>query len=383
MRAFSYDQPTRITIAEGAVGSLPEAVPEGARVLLVFGGGSSKSNGVAEQVRSALARWDIKEHWGVGSNPTLSDVAAILEAAQDRDFLLAVGGGSVIDATKFAAAALRAEVDPAVLLARGVRVANPVPVGVVVTLAGTGAEANGIAAITDADRDVKLVYVNPAIRPAFALLDPSFLLTVPRAQLASCVVDAFVHTLEQYATQDAGAPLQERLSEAILSTLLELAEPLLAEESSYDVRANFMWAATLAQGGLLASGVPEDWATHFIGHELTSHWGVPHGRSLALVLPLVYQLRLADKEARLAQLATRVFGVSTGSEAVLARAALDSICAFFERIGVPTDIRSLGLRPDDAAIVVAGLKKARRVRLGEKLNISLKEVEAMLRSALE
>jgi len=349
-------------------------------VLITFGQDSARLSGLADQVRGALEGRELSEFWGISPNPTIETLAPLLEQVRQSkpNFLLAVGGGSVVDATKFASVAALAEVDPWTIVVKNLKLDRKVQLGVVVTMAGTGAETNSIAAISKSDTKQKLVYINPQIRPDFAILDPDLLQTLPTSQLANGVADALVHILEQYATYPVGAVLQERLAEAALATLFEVGPVLASGEAGVEARTNFLWAACLAQSGLLASGVPEDWATHFIGHELTAHFGVPHARSLTLLLPHLYRLRLSKKSAMLAQFGRRVLGL-TGEEEAVARRAIERLEEFFQALGLPTDLRTLSIDESGLQKILQGLKGARRLRLGERLDITLSDVEALLR----
>ena len=380
IRPFEFSCPTRILLGAGQVAALSRLVPTEARVLITFGQDSARLSGLADQVRGALEGRELSEFWGISPNPTIETLAPLLEQVRQSkpNFLLAVGGGSVVDATKFASVAALAEVDPWTIVVKNLKLDRKVQLGVVVTMAGTGAETNSIAAISKSDTKQKLVYINPQIRPDFAILDPDLLQTLPTSQLANGVADALVHILEQYATYPVGAVLQERLAEAALATLFEVGPVLASGEAGVEARTNFLWAACLAQSGLLASGVPEDWATHFIGHELTAHFGVPHARSLTLLLPHLYRLRLSKKSAMLAQFGRRVLGL-TGEEEAVARRAIERLEEFFQALGLPTDLRTLSIDESGLQKILQGLKGARRLRLGERLDITLSDVEALLR----
>jgi NADP-dependent alcohol dehydrogenase len=381
-KPFEFSCPTRVLVGSGQVAALNRLVPDKARVLVVFGQGSARENGLAEQVRAALPERTVGEFWGVPPNPSVEDMAPIIEQvrASNPDLLLAVGGGSVVDAAKFVAVAAHSDLDPWTIITKGLKLERKVALGAVVSMAGTGAETNSIVAISKRQSHQKLVYINPALRPDFALLDPDLLLSLPTSQLANGVADSMVHILEQYVTYSVGATLQERLAEAALTTLFEIAPELLTGQASPEVRTNFLWAACLAQSGLFSTGVPEDWSTHFIGHELTAHFGVAHARSLTLILPHLYRARLEKKAERLAQFGRRVLGLSGDTRAV-AEAAIDRLEQFFQDLGLPTDLRSLGLDEQGLQKILLGLKGARRVRLGERLDITLGDVESLLRKA--
>ncbi|HEY3593974.1 MAG TPA: iron-containing alcohol dehydrogenase [Polyangiaceae bacterium] len=377
MRDFNYQNPTRILFGRGQIENIAEQIPVDARILLVAGGGSIKENGVFDQVKAALAGRSLHELWGVLPNPDLASLLPALEIvkAESIDFVLAVGGGSVIDGAKFIAAAAVTPGDPWNLLAKGARVSGALPLGVVLTMPGTGSESNGAAAISNRETGQKLVFVSPLCIPRFAVLDPELTFSLPERQVANGVADAFVHVLEQYLTYPAGGVLSDRLAEAILLTLIELGPRALSEPQNYEVRANLMWAANLALNGLIAQGVPQDWTTHHIGHELTALFGIDHARSLAVVLPAVLEARREQKAEKLLQLGSRVFGVSSVDETLV------KVSAFFTSLGIPTRLSAYGVEPDAALKVVAKLKSNRRLRMGERLDITPDEAGKILARA--
>lgn len=384
MRSFEYHAPTRILVGPGQVESLDELAPKEAKVLCLFGGASAAASGALDAVRVALGERERMEYFGVPPNPTIEDAEPILDLFRSAapTFILAVGGGSVIDLAKFVAAASQAEEqDLLAVLSRGKQSSASAPVGAVVTRAGTGSEANGISAIGCRRTGQKLVFSHPGTRPQFAILDSNFSRSLPRSALAHGVADAFVHVLEQTATYPSDALVQEHLAEALLISLVEIAEELTAPEIKLTTITNFLWAASLAQGGLLATGTPEDWATHFIGHELTALLGLDHPETLSLTLPIVYRARLEKKSVRLAQIGTRVFGLHAESTRSLAYETVDRIVEFLGSLGLRTDLRSLDLTEEQVQRIVQGLKSARRVRLGERLDLGLPEIESLLRAA--
>lgn len=382
MRPFEYHAPTRLLVGAGQLEALSSLVPQGKKILCIYAGASAQTSGALDAVRVALSGREYLEHFGVPANPAIEDADPITESARSfgAEFILAIGGGSVIDLAKFVAAAARAEEDSITLLTRGKKPSDPLPVGAVVTRAGTGSESNGIAAMSCARTAQKLVYMHPGTVPRFAVLDPALLRSLPRNALARGVADAFVHVLEQTATYPTGSIVQEHLAESLLKSLLSVGEELSREEISDRTLTNFLWASSLAQGGLIATGTPEDWATHFIGHELTALLGIEHADTLTYLLPLVYQARFEKKKERLAQIGARIFGLQ-GEQEEVARLTLGCIVSFFRSLGLPTELRELSLTDAQIQRIVAGLKSARRLRLGERLDLGLPEVEAMLRAA--
>lgn len=372
MRNFNFQNPTRILFGRGQIENIAEEIPADARILLVAGSGSIRKNGVLEQVTQALAGRTVHEFWGISPNP---DIAALLPAlsivrAESIDFVLAVGGGSVIDGAKLIAAAARTEVEPWSILAKGARVTGALPVGVVLTLPATGSESNGAAAISNKETGQKLVFVSPLCFPRFAVLDPETTFSLPPRQVSNGVADAFVHVLEQYLTYPAGGALSDRLAEALLLTLKEQGPLALTDPQNYEVRANLMWAASLALNGLIGQGVPQDWTTHHIGHELTALYALDHARSLAVVLPAVLEARRQQKTQKLLQFGARVFGISSSDEAEAIDSTIAQTAAFFESLAIPTRLSAYGIGEEAIPQIVAKLKANRRLRMGERLDIT-------------
>lgn len=384
MRNFNFQNSTRILFGRGQIENIADEIPADARVLLVAGGGSIRKNGVLDQVTKALVGRDVHEFWGVAPNP---DVAALLPALdivrKERiDFVLAVGGGSVIDGAKLIAAAARTEVEPWAILAKGARVTGALPLGVVLTLPATGSESNGAAAISNKETGQKLVFVSPHCFPRFAVLDPETTFSLPRRQVSNGIADAFVHVLEQYLTYPAGGVLADRLAEGLLLTLKEQGPLALSDPQNYEVRANLMWAANLALNGLIGQGVPQDWTTHHIGHELTALFGIDHARSLALVLPAVLEARRQQKAEKLLQFGARVFGIRGADEAEVIDTTIAQTAAFFESLDIPTRLSAYGIGEEVVPQVVAKLKADRRLRMGERLDITPEAAGKILTLAL-
>jgi len=384
MRNFNFQNPTRILFGRGQIENIADEIPADARILLVAGSGSIRKNGVLEQVTKALAGRTVHEFWGVSPNP---DIAALLPALsivrdQSIDFVLAVGGGSVIDGAKLIAAAARTEVDPWSILAKGARVTGALPLGVVLTLPATGSESNGAAAISNKETGQKLVFVSPLCFPRFAVLDPETTFSLPPRQVSNGIADAFVHVLEQYLTYPAGGALSDRLAEALLLTLKEQGPLALSDPQNYEVRANLMWAASLSLNGLIGQGVPQDWTTHHIGHELTAQYGLDHARSLAVVLPAVLEARRQQKAEKLLQFGARVFGIRDSDQAEAIDTTIAQTAAFFESLGIPTRLSAYGIGEEAIPLIVAKLKASRRLRMGERLDITPDAAGTMLSLAL-
>jgi NADP-dependent alcohol dehydrogenase len=377
MKNFSFRNPTEILFGKGMIAKLSTTVPSEGPVLMVWGGGSIKKNGVYDQVRAALQRHDVVEFAGIEPNPqheTCMKAVEVVKAGKIR-FLLAVGGGSVLDATKYiAAAACHPGPDPWDILRGSAPVEAALPVGAVLTLPATGSEANGNAVISRKSSQEKLAFASPLVYPVFSVLDPETTFTLPAKQVRNGLVDAFVHVMEQYMTYPVPALLQDRLAESVLATLIEVAQRTLDNPTDYDARADFMWSATIALNNLLSCGVPGDWATHMIGHELTAFYGIDHAESLAVVLPGLWRHQLEAKAAKLAQFGRRVWNVEG------AAAAIERTEAFFHSLEMPTQLRAYHIDAEEAARKVQERFASRRVRFGERGKITPEVAAQILHS---
>ena len=380
MESFSYRCPTRIIFGVGQIVALSIEVPATARVLMVHGGGSIMRNGVYDQVRSALSRHQVVEFDGIRPNPEYEDCLEAVQIVRDEacDFILAVGGGSVLDAAKFIAAAACYDGEAWDLIVDRNLVERALPVGAVLTLPATGSEMNGNSVISRAALTEKRALCHPALYPVFSILDPATTTTLSPRQSANGIVDAFVHVCEQYVTYPADAPLQDRQAEAILLTLLEEGPKVMADPQDLTARANVMWAATNALNGLIGVGVPGDWATHQIGHELTALYGIDHAQSLAVVLPGVWEVCRAAKQDKLAQYAWRVWGLHGMGSEVAAREAIARTESFFRSLGVGTTLADYEISDEALGIVTQRLAR-RGVVLGEHQSITPEVVAEILR----
>lgn len=385
MHNFEYYNPTRIVFGEGSIPRLADLVLADARVLVLYGGGSAERNGTLAEVEAALGERRFQRFGGIEPNPTYETLMQAVEQIRREklDFLLAVGGGSVVDGTKFVAAAVDYPGDPwHILETRGKQITKALPIGAVLTLPATGSEVNCAAVVTRKALQAKLGFGNPLLYPRFAVLDPVKTYTLPPRQIANGVVDAFVHVMEQYVTQPAKAAVQDRYAESLLLTLIETGPQALAHPTDYDVRANLMWAATQALHGAVGAGVPQDWATHMIGHEITALYGLDHAQTLAVVLPNLLDVRRDVKRAKLLQYADRVWGLRAGDEDARIDQAIAHTRAFFEALGVRTRLADYGVGAEAVERIVAQLEAHRMVKLGEDravdLALSRRIVEACL-----
>jgi NADP-dependent alcohol dehydrogenase len=363
---FEYWNPTRLVLGKGTIAKLSAFVPAGARVLVASGGGSIRKNGVRDQVLAALGGRTVVEFPGIEPNPDHDTLLRAVEVVRRErlDFLLAVGGGSVLDGTKYVAAAALWDGDPwQIVEHHGAGVRAALPLGAVLTLPATGSEANGGAVVSRRATGQKLPFSSDHCFPVFAILDPQTTYSLPRRQLSNGIVDAFVHVMEQYATIPAEAPLQERQAEAILATLVAEAKAILAEPPDYAARATFMWSCTQALNGLVGCGVRQDWSTHMIGHELTALYGLDHAVTLAIVHPGLLRHRIERKRPLLEQLGRRVFGVAS------AEGAIERVEAFYREAGIATRLSEHGVDGAEAAERVGARLTERSARLGEKRDV--------------
>lgn len=385
MLNFTFHNPTAIVFGEGSITQLSERIPAGARVLLLYGGSSAERNGTLKEVRSALHGRDVHEFGGIEPNPTYETLMRAVELvrANKLDFLLAVGGGSVIDGTKFVAAAVNFQGDPwEILESHGTVVSGAMPFGSVLTLPATGSEMNSGAVITRRASKAKLSFLSDHVFPRFSILDPTKTNSLPERQLANGVVDAFTHVMEQYLTYPAGGLIQDRFAESLLQTLIEIGPRVLQPQPDNEARANLMWVATLALNGLISAGVPEDWSTHMIGHEITALHDIDHARTLAMVLPANLKVRRVAKRAKLLQYAERVWHLNDGSEETRIDAAIARTEAFFESLGVPTRLSAYQLDARAIDPIVSQLDAHGMTSLGERNDVTLAVSRQILEAAL-
>ena len=299
MKNFTYKNPTKILFGKGQIANIPQEIPKNAKVLMTYGGGSIKKNGVYEQVKAALADYEVIEFGGIPANPEYETLIKALKIikTENIDFILAVGGGSVIDGTKFlSGAAVYEGEEPWDLLSKHIPSTSGLPFGTVLTLPATGSEMNSGAVITHVAKKEKRVMGGSGLFPQFSVLDPEVVKSIPERQIANGLADAFTHVMEQYMTYPADALLQDRIAESVMQTLVEVAPAILKDTSDYKAASNFMWSCTMALNGLISQGVPTDWAIHMMGHELTAFFGIDHARTLAIIAENHYKYNLDDKK---------------------------------------------------------------------------------------
>ena len=342
MMNFEFKNPTKILFGKGQIDNLPKEIPANARILMLYGGGSIKQNGIYNQVMFALKGYTVFEFGGIPANPEYAILINALELIRTEkiDFLLAVGGGSVIDGTKFlSAAALYKGNCPWDILAKAIRTETGMPFGTVLTLPATGSEMNSGAVITNEKTKEKLGMGGPGLFPQFSILDPQVVKSIPKRQLANGITDAFTHVLEQYMTYPDGALLQDRFAESIMKILIEIAPVIMADPSDYKAASNFMWCCTMALNGLIQKGVPTDWAVHAMGHELTALFGIDHARTLAVIAPAHYRYNFETKKEKLAQYAVRVWDRKEEGTDALATAAITETEYFFHSLDIKTKLK--------------------------------------------
>lgn len=385
MRNFDLKNPTKIVFGKDTISRLATEIPENSKILLLYGGGSIKNNGIYSQVKDALKNFTVLEFGGIPANPEYSVLLKALQIIKDENitFLLAVGGGSVIDGTKFlSSAALYKGNSPWDILKNSSPTTIGLPFGTVLTLPATGTEMNSGAVITREETQEKLAMGGPGLFPVFSILDPQVVKSVPERQLVNGITDAFTHVLEQYMTFPAGAFLQDRFAESILQTLLEIAPKVLKDPSDYEAASNFMWCCTMALNGLIQKGVPTDWAVHAMGHELTALYGIDHARTLAIIAPSHYTYNLEAKKEKLAQYATRIWKVTEGTTDEKAKLAIEKTEQFFQELGIDTKLSQYTNHFEGTAEIIAQRFTDRGwLGLGEHKTLSPSDVEKIVKMA--
>jgi len=385
MLNFDFYNPTRILFGKGKTAEIDKLVPQDARVLVLFGGNSAKTNGTIDEVKAALGNRYFEEFSGIEANPTYETLmkAVAQIKANKLDYLLAVGGGSVIDGTKFVAAAVFAEGDAwEILLTHGANVKEALPFGSVLTLPATGSEMNNGSVITREAIKAKLFFTSEKVFPQFSVLDPTKSYTLPVRQLANGVVDAYTHIMEQYLTYPVGAKVQDRFAEGLLQILIEIGPKLLETPHDYELQANLMWTATLALNGLIGAGVPQDWATHMIGHEVTALHGLDHAQTLAIILPTMLSLRRDTKRAKLLQYANRVWNINHGSEDEQIEAAIARTRSFFESMQVKTRLSDYSISKEAIPALLKQLEAHGMVGLGEHGDVGIDASRRILEASI-
>ena len=384
MLNFELYNPVNYVFGKGQIEKLTELVPSNTKILIAYGGGSIFKNGVYDQVKAALPNHDIVEFGGIEPNPRFETLMKAVEIirAEKIGFILAVGGGSVIDGVKFISAAVNFEGDAADILKKRILfkdVSKVIPFGTVLTLPATGSEMNSGAVVTIEATQEKLTLGGSALFPVFSIVDPIVITSLPKRQLQNGVVDAFTHVMEQYLTYTHDALLQDRISESILQTLIEIGPDVVENPSDYKLASNFVWSATMALNGLIQKGVPSDWATHMIGHELTALYEIDHARTLAIIGPNLYRVMFDTKKDKLAQYGQRVWNIQGNSTEEIAEKAIEKTVEFFHKMGMKTKLSENAENYENTADFIANRFEERGWKvLGEKQNITIEKVKAIV-----
>ncbi|MDI2112648.1 iron-containing alcohol dehydrogenase [Commensalibacter nepenthis] len=385
LQNFEFCNPTRIVFGQETIQKLNGLIPETAKVLIIIGGGSVRKNGTLSEVETALGRREFAVFEGIEANPTFeTSMQAVEKIRQESfDFLLGVGGGSVMDATKFITGAVNYKGDAWEIVTNGgSNITSIVPFGFVPTLPATGSEMNCGGVISRKATNDKLSIRNDLLYPLFSILDPTKTYSLPKKQIANGIADAFVHTIEQYLTYPIHAAVPDRFAEGILLTLIEEGPKTLNNPEDYESRANFIWAATMALNGLIGAGVPQDWATHMIGHELTILYGIDHGRTLCILLPSLMQEMRKDKHGKLVQYGRRVWGLQGSDEEKIIDEAIAKTRAFFESLGIKTYLKEYDVDSSAVDKVVEQLRRHHLTALGERGNVTLEVSRRIVEASL-
>ena len=370
MQNFEFYGPTRVVFGKDTIKELSRLIPRDRKILMTYGGGSIKKNGVYDQVKKALEGYDLLEFGGIEPNPKYETLAKAVEIVKKEgvNFLLAVGGGSVLDGTKFIALASKYDGDDAydAIMIRAEHPASAIELADVITLPATGSEMNNGGVISRISTSEKLAFHNLNVFPKFSVIDPTVTFSLPERQTINGVVDTFVHTMEFNCTYDVNSPLQDIWAMGILRTLISEAPKVLANPKDYDARANLFWCATCGLNYWISCGVPQDWSTHMIGHELTAFYGIDHGQSLAIVQPRLLRNQKVAKSYKLAKIAREVFGINESVDLKAADMAIDKIEEFYNAIGMKTRLADYGINPEEAAEKIRDRFRKRNVAFGEK-----------------
>ncbi len=381
MENFDFFNPVKILFGEGKISEISGEIPSGSKILFTYGGGSIKRNGVYQQVMEALTGFEVYEFGGIEPNPKYETLMKGVEMGRNAgiDFILAVGGGSVLDGTKFIAAAIPFTGDPWTILTGGrkVKIEKVIPIGTVLTLAATGSEMNSGGVISRESTKEKLAFGNPLLYPKFSVLDPTTTYSLPSKQIANGIVDAYIHVTEQYLTYPANVLVQDRWAEGLLQTLIEIGPQALANPNDYETRANLMWCCTMALNGIIAVGAPTDWATHIIGHELTAFFGLDHAETLAIILPSLLLEMKDEKKEKLFQYGTRVWGIDEKTEGMRIIKSIEKTEKFFQSLGIKTKLSEYGISAKDLEPIVERFIN-RNWKLGENKTVTPDVIKRVL-----
>lgn len=377
MNNFIFQNPTRLIFGKGMISELQKAVPADKKIMLTFGGGSVKNNGVYEQVQKALQGREYIEFWGIEPNPSIETLRKAIALGKEHNvgFLLAVGGGSVIDGTKLISAGLKYDGDAWELVKKGAY-HDTIPLGTVLTLPATGSEMNSGAVISCHETQEKYPFYSNY--PVFSILDPETTFTLPPHQVACGLADTFVHVMEQYLTTSGQSRLMDRWAEGILKTLIEIAPKIRENQHNYDLMADFMLSATMGLNGFIAMGVTQDWCTHMIGHELTALHGLTHGATLAIVFNGTLRTLRTQKKDKILQYGERIWNITEGNEDARIDKTIEKTEAFFQSLGLSTRLSEENI-PESTILEIERRFNERHAAFGEAGNVD----GAMARKILE
>ncbi|WP_374505261.1 iron-containing alcohol dehydrogenase [Flavobacterium sp.] len=383
MLNFELYNPVKLIFGKGEIEKLSTLIPKESKVLVAYGGGSIFKNGIYDQVKTALQGFDVVEFGGIEANPYYETLIKAVDIIREQkiDFILAVGGGSVIDGVKFISAAVHFQGNPMDILHQRILFkegADVVPFGTVLTLPATGSEMNSGSVISIKATQEKRDFGGSAMFPKFSICDPTVIASLPKRQLQNGVIDAYVHVLEQYLTYPHKGYLQDRIAESILQTLIEVGPQVVENPTDYTLASNFMWSCTMALNGLIQKGVPSDWATHMIGHELTALYNIDHARTLAIIGPNLFRVLFDTKKEKLAQYGKRVFQL-TGTEEEIARQAIEATVAFYHTMGMKTKISENAANIENTADFIVNRFEERGWKaLGERQNLTLDKLREIV-----
>lgn len=380
MENFVFQNPTKLIFGKGMISSLSKEIPPDKKIMVTFGGGSVKKNGVYDAVKSALVNHNYIEFWGIEPNPSIETLRKAIALGKENNvnFLLAVGGGSVIDGTKLISAGLCYEGDAWELVKMG-RYTKTIPVATVLTLPATGSEMNSGAVISRSETKEKYAFYSNF--PVFSILDPTVTFTLSKRQIACGIADTFVHVMEQYMTTPGQSRVMDRWSEGVLQTLIEIAPKIEKRSDDYDLMADFMLSATMGLNGFLALGVTQDWCTHMIGHELTALHGLTHGATLAIVFPGTLRVLKEQKKGKILQYGERIWNITSGSDDERIEKTIAKTEEFFASLGLSTRLHQENIGEATIAEIERRFNE-RKVTFGENANVTGSVARKILESVM-
>jgi NADP-dependent alcohol dehydrogenase len=380
MYNFNYHNPVKIIFGKNTISQIQNEIPKNAKILITYGAGSIKNNGVYKQTMNALEHHQVIEFGGIEANPEYETLMEAVEIVKEEkiDFILALGGGSVLDGTKFIAAAAKYKGNnPWDILSKGASVKEAITLASIMTLPATGSEMNSFAVVSRRELTQKLAFGSPLLFPQFSVLDPLFLESLPKRQKANGVADAFIHVLEQYLTFPNQAEVQDQWAEGVLKTLIKYGPDYVHKEYDYDTASNIMWAATCALNGMIGSGVAHDWATHAIGHEITALFGLDHAQTLVILYPGMMRTIQEAKAEKLKRFAQNVFGIK--KEEFSIDKIIQTTEEFFHSLNMKTKLSDYGIEEKDFQSIINNLAKRNEIKLGESGLVNADKVMEILR----